>query len=81
MRTVLLALSLTIAVGATAYVASNSPTWAQQGCQGSCSDAEIRCKRGSGDSGECVKAYKKCMKTGTFTGVKTGTTFTNLCKT
>jgi hypothetical protein len=81
MRTVLLTLGLTIAVGATAYVASNTSTWAQQGCQGTCSDAEIRCKRFSGDAAECVKAYKKCMKTGTFTGVKSGTTFTNLCKT
>ena len=80
MRKVLLALGLTIAVGATAYVASNTSTLAQ-GCQGTCSNAENLCKRFSGDSAECAKAYKKCMKTGTFTGVKTGTTTTNVCKT
>jgi hypothetical protein len=75
-----LTLGLTIAVGATAYLAANTSIWAQ-GCQGSCSNAELRCKRFSGDSAECAKAYKKCLKTGTFTGVKSGTTFTNVCKT
>ena len=80
MRKTLLTMGLTLAVGATAYVVANTSTWAQQGCQGTCSNAEIRCKRLSGDSRECVGAYKKCLKTGAFTGVKSGITFTNLCK-
>jgi hypothetical protein len=79
MRKALLTLSLTIAVGATAYLAPNASTWAQA-CQGTCSNAEVRCKRFSGDSAECAKAYRKCMKTGNFTGVKNGITFTNVCK-
>jgi hypothetical protein len=79
MRKALLTLSLTIAVGATAYLAPNASTWAQA-CQGTCSNAELQCKRFSGDSAECTKAYKKCMKTGTFTRPKGGTTFTNVCK-
>jgi hypothetical protein len=79
MRKVLLALGLTIAVGTTAYLASNTTTWAQ-GCQETCSNAEIRCKRFSGLAAECTAAFKKCMKTGTFKGPKSDTTWTNLCK-
>jgi hypothetical protein len=78
MRKALLTLGVAIAVSATAYVGM---TWAQ-GCQGTCSNAEVRCKRmsGQGDAA-CAAEYKRCLKTGTFTGQKTGTTWTNLCKT
>jgi hypothetical protein len=78
MRKVLLTLGLTIAVGATAYLASNAATWAQA-CQNTCSNAESLCKR-SGLTKECAAEYKRCLKTGNFTGQKTGTKWTNLCK-
>ncbi len=79
MKKALFTLGLAIAVGATAFVASNASSWAQA-CQGTCSNAEVRCKRLTGLAAECTAAYKKCLKTGTFTGVKSGTTFTNVCK-
>lgn len=79
MRKALFTLGLAIAVGATAFVVSNVPTWAQA-CQGTCSNAEVRCKRLTGLNAECTSAYRKCLKSGTFTGPKSGTTFTNVCK-
>src|SRR5262245_20912175 len=79
MRKVLIALGLTIAVAATGYVASNVSSWAQ-GCQGTCSGFEARCKRGGNDAAECKAQYKRCMTTGEFKGVKSGTNWTNVCK-
>jgi len=80
MRKALLILGLTIAVGTTAYVSPNiaSSAWAQA-CQNTCTNAESICKRRS-SAPDCAAAYKKCLKTGTFTGPKSGSTFTNLCK-
>jgi hypothetical protein len=72
-------LGLTIAVGVTAYVASNPSAWAQ-GCQGTCSNAETRCKRSGSDAAECTAQYKRCMATGQFKGPRGGTNWTNLCK-
>jgi hypothetical protein len=79
MRKALLTLGLTIAVGVTGYLASNASTLAQ-GCQTTCSNAEVRCKRLTGLEKECTAAYRRCLKTGTFTAPKSGTTWTNLCK-
>ena len=77
MKKTLLTIGLTIAMGATAYFASNVSTLAQS-CQGSCSNSETRCKR-SGLGAECTKAFKACLKTGTFTGPR-GISWTNVCK-
>jgi hypothetical protein len=75
-----LALGLIIAaVGATAYVASDEPAWAQA-CQTTCSNAEVLCKQTTKMDKECTAEYKKCLKTGTFKNPKGGTTWTSLCK-
>jgi len=79
MRKPLLTLCLTIAVGITAFLTCTGSAWAQ-GCQGTCSDFETRCKRGGNDAAECKAQYKRCMATGQFKGVKSGTNWTNVCK-
>ena len=79
MRKALLILGSAIAVAATAYIASNASSWAQ-GCQGTCSGFEARCKRGGADAGECRAQYKRCLATGEFKGVRSGTNWTNVCK-
>jgi hypothetical protein len=80
-RNVLLTLSLTIAIGTTAHVTSNTSARAQAGCQLSCSGVEQECKRRGTPAADCAAAYRKCLKTGVWTGPKTGVAYyTNVCK-
>jgi hypothetical protein len=74
-----IALVATVGLGLTlGYMATHEAK--AQSCQGTCSNADDRCRRAGIDAKTCNEARKQCMQTGTWVGPKSGQTFTNLCK-
>jgi hypothetical protein len=59
---------------------TSSAALAQSGCKQSCTALRNGCMKATGNNPACSSGYESCKQTGTYGGMPSGKTHTNICK-
>jgi hypothetical protein len=74
-------ISFALAIATIALAALAIPASAQNSnCVKSCTMLKNGCISGGGNPSACSAGYEDCKKTGTYGGMPSGKTWTNICK-